>query len=668
MMPAVSGDRPGGAGFVPDTPWGAFVRGLRVRGANPKHPRPVPYPARPRIPGWIAVLGLVVCGCSTVIGERQIVRGSHAVLDDDDDRHYRRSVSQVSRTMVVEPPVPPAPGLEPGPKTIRDRTADIPWDVTLSEVVHFALRNNPVIRQNAQFLAPNNPILTNPDQVASLYDPGLRQSGVLFGNRGTEAALSDFMPQFTSSLIFGRNLEVQNNFFTGGGTPPGNTRIEDTGQFESRIDQPLMSGGTFSLIHNWDYLQSNQLGLLFPSAYSGSLGAEFRQPLLAGAGADYTSVAGPIGTRNSVLSGVAQGIRIAQVNERIAAVDLELAIRNLAFEAGELYWQLYAAEREHEAYLEVQRAAYEVWQQVAANEAALGGAVVAQAEQTQLESRAQAENAFAVVLEAETRLRRLMGLPVADGRRLRAGSPPITEEPAEHWSLLVGEAFTQRPELHRQRLSIQSLDWQLRAARSLTKPRIDFVGGYQLNGFGDRLIDDRTADGITDEGYASAYSSLLRAKQPAWNLGVQFSMPIGFRAEFSQVRNLELQLAKARTALVAQEDEIRYELSASLQSLGRWYTLLDTGRVRKRAVQRQVEALETEYRVGRAERSTIDLLLRARTALADAQATYHRHVANYNVALWDLEYRRGRILMTHQLTFEPLSPRELPPPERTPPP
>lgn len=600
------------------------------------------------------LLGIVLTipACSGVVSDREIVKTSGAIVSDDDDWHYRSAASQKARAISLTDALPPNSPIDDAPRTIRRRTHNAPWNLSLVEAVHLAIRNNPVIRQNAQFLSPSNPLLNNPDQNPSVFDVALQQTGVLFGNRGTEAAMADFMPQVAGSLVFGRSLEVQNNLFLGGGLPPGTTLVEDNDQFRTRIDQPLQSGGTLSLIHNWDYLQSNQPGLLFPSTYTGSLGAELRQPLLAGAGKEYTDIAGPISLRGGVQSGVAQGIRIAQVNERIAAVDLELMIRQLALEVGEVYWQLFQAFREYEAFAEVRDASYKVWQQVAANEDALGGAVVAQAEQTYLQSRSQAESSLSMVYETETRLRRLLGLPLSDERLLTPNAIPLTTELGSDWSQLISEAYGCRVELQRQKLSIQSLDWQLLAARSLTKPRLDFVGGYQINGFGDDLIASSTSDGVTDDGYRSAYGSLLRAKQPAWNAGLQFSMPIGFRAEQAQVRHLELRLAKARAALATQEGEIRYELGATMQSLARWFTVLQTNDVRRQAVQRQVNALEAEYQAGRGDRSTIDLLLRARTSLAQAQSEYSRSLTGYNTALWDIEYRRGTILTNNRLYFD----------------
>jgi outer membrane protein TolC len=603
--------------------------------------------------GVLAVLLLVLLGCKTTVSDRIVTRSARGqVVSDDDEAHYATVARNVSRTMQVSPPIALGTEIGTSPRTIRQRMEDQPWPLALIEAVQIAVRNNPVVRQNAQFLSPSSTLLRAPDQAASVYDTAIAQTSVLFGSRGPDAAWSDFMPTWTSSLTFGRDMTVPNNTLLAGGLPLGSTLSADTAQFRARLDQPLMTGGTFSLVHNWDYTQNNSAVQLFPSAYSGELGAEFRQPLWAGAGVGFTEVAGPVSTRSPVQNGVFQGVRIAHLNHRIAAVDLELQIRNLVRDVGEQYWQLFQAFRDHEAEVAVRDAALEVWQQVRANEAALGGAIVAQAEQTYLDARSRAENALSSIYESEVRLRWLMGLPIADGRLLTPNALPMTGETSPDWTATVAEALQSRTELHRQKLNIESLDLQLQAARNLANPRLDFVGGYRLNGFGDMLYNQNTSDGITNQGYSSAYSSLFEGKHPGWDLGLTFSMPIGFRGEYAQIRNVELRLAKARVALQAQEHQITYEVGESLQQLAKWWTLLNTNEERQQVAQRQVAALEAEYRAGQGDRQTIDLLLRARQTLAQAQTEYYRAIAAYNVALWNLDFRKGTILASNMLQFE----------------
>ena len=85
------------------------------------------------------------------------------------------------------------------PRSIRHSGKDKIRDVSLQEVIRTALANGRVLKDNIQFLSQVNVLLTAPNQVRSVYDPALQESGVLFGQRGVEAALADFDARFTTN-------------------------------------------------------------------------------------------------------------------------------------------------------------------------------------------------------------------------------------------------------------------------------------------------------------------------------------------------------------------------------------------------------------------------------------------------------------------------------------
>ncbi|MBC7820826.1 MAG: TolC family protein [Planctomycetaceae bacterium] len=226
------------------------------------------------------------------------------------------------------------------------------------------------------------------------------------------------------------------------------------------------------------------------------------------------------------------------------------------------------------------------------------------------------------------------------------------------WRTSLVEALTRRVELRKQKWNIKSLEFQYEAAQSLTKPRLDFVSRYGINGFGDQLFGDaehppspatipnpnpppatipNTRNGRT----SSFYENLLDANQTGWGLGVEFSMPIGFRAAHSQVRNLELRLCKARAALSAQEFEISHELANAFRQLDSAFQTAQTNFNRRRAAERRVQAYEAQYQAGK---GNVDLLLRSQISLAQAETAYYQSVVGYNRAITEMKYRKGTLL------------------------
>jgi hypothetical protein len=215
-----------------------------------------------------------------------------------------------------------------------------------------------------------------------------------------------------------------------------------------------------------------------------------------------------------------------------------------------------------------------------------------------------------------------------------------------NWSACLATALVNREELRKQKWLIKSLELQLRAAKSLAHPQLNFVSTYQMNGFGDNLFGPNGPRDIAADQLQSAYRTLAQGNQTAWTLGLQFAVPLGMRNALTQVRNTELRLAKARAALAAQELEISHELAAAFQAIDYWHQHAQTAHSRLAAAHDQYEAVEADYQ---AQRQPLEVLLRAQARRAAAEAGFHRGVVEYNKALLQLQYRQGTLLASNNI-------------------
>ncbi|MEC9007974.1 MAG: TolC family protein, partial [Planctomycetota bacterium] len=426
------------------------------------------------------------------------------------------------------------------------------------------------------------------------------------------------------------------------GLSAGDTLEEDTGRFRASLSQITGAGTQMSLSHNWDYSANNQPFNMFPSSFFGTaqsptLGLQMRHPLLAGAGTEYTQIAGPrlgrFGGATSIV-GVNQGVVISRINSDITLTDFEVAIRNLVKDIEDQYWDLHLAYRVYHTQKVALDSSEQTWRMVQ-GDPRRPAAEKAQARDNYFEIKGQTESARADLYSAESRLRRLIGLPVNDGRIIRPSDEPITAQFTPDWKSSLVDALTRRVELRRQKWSIKSLQLQLTAAESLTRPQLDVVLGYNVNGFGDDLL------GQTNRPHRNAYRSLADGNFTGWEAGVQFNMPLGMRTAQAQVRNLELRLAKARKALDEQEVEISHELAAAFQALDRAWATAQIGFNRRKAATESVRAYQAEYENGR---TSADLLLRAQVSLAQAEIAYFSSLVQYNKAISELQYRKGASL------------------------
>lgn len=588
---------------------------------------------------WINAL--MVCGA--LVGCRS-PKTIH-YLGEADLQHYKDKSLAVEYSN-VDQPTPQEVAYSQKPHTLRDRTKDEIWDLSLMEAIQTALTNNKLVRtrSNPQ-LSQNSP---------SIYDPALRETGFLFGSRGVEAALADFDANITSTMTFGRNDQYANNKFA-----PDFVNSSQTGNFTSQIAKQFANGGTFAVNHNWNYLGTNSPNALFPSSYSGLIQAQYVQPLWAGAGVEYTRIAGPVRSGFGAITGVSQGVSIARINTDISIADFEAAVTLMVKDVEDLYWELYLAYRQYDANDANREKSYEMWQTaVALKDAGAGGgglADVSNVAENYFNARALTETSLSDLYIVENQLRRMLGLPVNDGKIIRPADDPVEAEYVVNWESTLLEALSRRIELRRQKWQIKSLELQRIAAENVTHPRLDLVSSYQVNGFGDKLLSQQSADGVTTAGYNSAYSTMTRGDLTGWNLGLQFSMPLGFRQARTQLHNTELQLVKARATLSAQELDVSHELAEAIQKIDATYIIAQTQLDRTIASDTRLKAY-AEIKKGGGNiiprpqgsqpdiLSEHDLVLRAQNSNATAKIAYFNALITYNKAITEYQWRRGTLL------------------------
>ncbi|HVJ84254.1 MAG TPA: TolC family protein [Caulifigura sp.] len=573
-------------------------------------------------------------------------------IGDPAPAEYIAESTKIAHAEVFDPGVSPADyAMEP--HRLRGSRVDDVWDLTLTEAVHIALKNSRIIRQSGAFLSPGNPLFGNPDFMPTSLDPAIQETGVLYGTRGVEAALSDFDAQFTSSMTWGTNRTVQNNLFTSGGLQPGDTLDEDTANFSTGVQKRLANGAQIGVINTWDYSANNASARLFPSVYTGVLRAEYRQPLLAGGGVEYTRIAGPVSTNIQGVTGVQQGVIISRINNDIAVADFEQSVHDFIRDVETLYWQLSQAYRSldvEERLLAQTAQAWSIVEKRTQVEGPGGGSVEnAEARNLCFETEARLLVARDNLYSTEAQLRRLLGLPLSDGRIIRPADELISAEVLPDWGHCLRDALARRPELRRQKWVIKSIALQLLAADNLTMPRMDLVGGYQLNGFGDNLLGP-TNGGAPGQNFGNAVDNLLQGDRDGWNFGVEFSVPVGRRFALAQVRNLELRKAKATMLLEEQEKEIEHEVGAAFRALDRTYLTAQNAYNRWITTRELADSVERQYEAD-SRRTQLESVLRAKDALARAELQYIQSLVEYNTSLLEVNYRTGRILEQNHIAL-----------------
>ncbi|MEX2092158.1 MAG: TolC family protein [Pirellulales bacterium] len=536
----------------------------------------------------------------------------------------------------------------PPPVTLLDAENPEYWNLSLAEVIEIALQNSQVLRELG------GAVVRAPDATRTTYDAAIAETDPRFG---MEAALSDFDAQWQSSLFWEKNHRALNNEFFGGGT---RILFQDASVFQTAITKTAATGSQLSVRHNIDYDGNNAPGNLLPSAWNTNVETEIRQPLLQGSGVQFNRIAGPFST-----PGVYNGVLVARINTDVALVDFEIAVRDLMSNLENTYWDLYYGYRDLDAKIKARDEALKTWRSVYAlyETGRTGGEAANEAQAREQYFRFQEEMQTALggeildgtrvgngsgggtfrptggVLVAERRLRVLMGLSPTDGRLVRPSDEPIMAKVDFDWEQAAAESAVRRAELRRQKWNIRRRELELIASKNFLMPRFDAIGRYRWRGFGDDLTGNESG-GLGQ--FDSAYGNLATGNFQEWQLGLELSLPIGFRRAHAGVRNAELILARDRALLRDQQREVIHELSDAIAEMDRTFVVAQTSYNRLIASRQQHEALIAPFEENK--EVSLDLLLDSQRRLLESEVRYYRGLAEYAIATKNVHYVKGTLL------------------------
>lgn len=339
---------------------------------------------------------------------------------------------------------------------------------------------------------------------------------------------------------------------------------------------------------------------------------------------------------------------MARTNDDLALADFEIGVRNLVSDIERAYWDLYYQYRNLAAVQAGRDSALQTWRKVYAlyingNKGGEAEKEVQAREQYFL-FRAQVENSLGLLYTAERRLRYMMGLAPTDDRLVRPADEPVTAKVHFDWDEILPEALTRSIDLRRQGETIEQNEQKLKTARDNLSAHAGAQSLYRWHGFGDDLMNDQGQDSPAKAsgGQDNRRSGALDKRQlQEWQLGLDLTAPIGFRAAAAGVRNAELLLAQSQALLQDQELELLHVLTNSIRDLDRNYQVTVTTSNRRTAAAKQVEAVKASYDAGT---TTADMLLDAQRRLADAEIAYFRALVDYNIAILQVHFRKGSLL------------------------
>jgi len=584
-----------------------------------------------KVVSFAALSSMLLSGCG--ITGKVIPPGPHDTKTSFHDTvGMQITYPQVAQSM-TEPVVAARSSM--APLSIEDPSQLPTFDLTLAEAVQMAVGQSPVIRDIGVA------VVGSPIGTRTIYDPSITHTDPNFG---VDAALSAFDAQWASQLAWNKVDQPNNINVIGLGGVFTPTVSQGTGaNFNSEISKRTAQGARFALRNITIYDNNNRPFRAFTSDFTGWVEAEWRQPLMRGAGTTFNRIAGP----NSFV-GQYNGILIARVSEDVALADFELAVIGLVNDVEQAYWDLSTAYRVLEANLKGRESALQTfqYQEVRLKVGAGRSDEEAQAQSQFYQFQAQVEQALsgtAGLYAREQRLRYLLGMPPADGRLIRPSTPPSDIRVVFDWESALAQAVDRRVEIRRQRFALKRREMELIAARLNRRPQLDFLGTYRVRGLGDNLIgggNNGTFDNLAD--------SITGGDYQEWAAGMELNFPVGLRAASAAVSNARLNLSRERALLDDTELRVSHNLASSARQISLTHSLLETNYNGFLSDLRQVDVLRRRYRDGT---DNINFLLQAQRQVVVSEANFYRAVSDYNLAIRDFHREKGSLLAYNDVSM-----------------
>ncbi len=582
---------------------------------------------RTRLLKWLAATLAISTGCAKV---------HHFHFQETKSPSYYRTVATQIEYPNVKSVLQPEVVSTPAPLTLENPADLKTRDIRLDEAIAIAMQHSEIMRSIGAS------VVQGAGGAITQYDPALVESNP---NAGVEAALSAFDATITSQLFWQKNNRPNNvainpilqqfQVFT----------TEQTASvFNYEIAKRTGTGASFAVRNVINYSLINTPNQLFPSSFIGWIEAEYRQPLLRGAGTRYNQIAGPTG-----IVGQYNGVLIARINTDISLADFEAAVIRFINDVESAYWELYFAYQNLDSQVAGRNSSLLTWQRIKELQkvGARGGDAAAEAQ-----ARSQYFNFDVQVKEAlsgttglyanEQNLRYLLGMPATDGEVLKPVSAPMEGEVILDWDSALNDALVQRVEIRRQKWTIKRRELELIAARMNRRPRLDFLSQYRYRGLGDALIDKYDPN----NSFNSLYQNIFEGDYQEWQAGLELSYPVGMRQASAAVTNARWNLARDCAVLKEQELRISHDLSIAARRVARSYQLLLSNYNRQNSDRLQVEALQARYERGL---DNINFLLQAQQQLAASQSAYFRSLVDYQLALRDVHREKGTLLNYDQV-------------------
>lgn len=534
-------------------------------------------------PVWLLAVVMCASGCRRT-------RSHQVEHDPPSDAQTAVIVETAEQTFVPTDYWTPAP-----PTNLnQQRPDDSQWHLSLDEAVAIALA------QNKQLLVDLHlPHETCEDIVLqdSAFDT-LFQAGGGWARAATQI----------TNVVDGPGGNVASSATDTFGPPNG---LSD----QLRISKTTRTGGEVSAQFGSTYTLTEPSGafLNLNPAIQSTLSFEVDHPLFQGAGRDFNEIK----------------VRIAQQLHHISINRVNILVQKTVVDTATSYWSLYGAIAALNARDQVVHEAQRTWEREQAK-LEIGESAKPQVAEARVQlERFRADRAVAlkVVADAERELRRVLGQPLEDGRRIMPSTVPMKTAPVADWDSGVVAAMSNRPELATQKAAVEAAWLAMASARDGLRPDVRAYARYAITGASNKFDD--TVATISDSEFTS------------WSMGFLYERPLSRRREHALHNQTHIALSRENKTLELIRQDIIVDLHEAFQAIQNAWNIIQLQSDRVEAATLVLESRRAMYEVGEI---SLDSYLRGLEIWSTSIAEQRAALTNYNQARARWEYARGSIL------------------------
>jgi outer membrane protein TolC len=408
-----------------------------------------------------------------------------------------------------------------------------------------------------------------------------------------------------------------------------NSSQQQVVDFTTGLRKRLVTGGQFTVQHEYRYTDSQTTGLLaVPNpAYESNIGLQLDQPLLRNFGSDVA---------------LAQ-VRINKNQERDEIQSLKTTLIQNVGDIEEAYWNLVRAEEDLKITQRLFVRGVEVRNTI--EERLKVDARPVQFTDAQARAISRFSNVIAAqnaLAQASDRLKLLMNDPditVASDVQILSADSPLDQ--AIQYSLLdaIDTAMASRPEVQRALLSIDNTSIRRQVAANGLLPRLDLRLQTQFSGLGDDV--------------GSNFDDLYKGNHTDFLAGLNFEQPIGNREAEATLRQRKLETSQAVIAYRNTIQGIVSEIIVALRNVRSNYRQIENTRAGRLAASESLRALEVEEDLTQPKTAEfLNLKLQRQEQLADAEQREIQAITEYNISLSKLHSAMGTSLKRNKIMFD----------------